>query len=257
MYENHSSLQLISNSYFIVTFNSDWGRVNCQHHNVVVSLNKQSTLSTAQYLPHTTDFLLRVKYGMSEKEIGRRAEPMMHIITTLFGLGTSFLCLGLNLFNDSTLWCWVNASPKGCKQSYANNGETNCERGDNAEIYRWAIFFAPLWACIVGCMMVMIIIFISVRNQENKLKKYRFKTRRESENSATDARDKEFERKKREDERRRHAQSRQVAWQGLRFVGVFYLTWAFATVNRLLQLFTGSSYFWLMCLHTMFVPLQG
>eukprot|EP00577_Skeletonema_sp_RCC1716_P011571 CAMPEP_0113406384 /NCGR_PEP_ID=MMETSP0013_2-20120614/19480_1 /TAXON_ID=2843 ORGANISM="Skeletonema costatum, Strain 1716" /NCGR_SAMPLE_ID=MMETSP0013_2 /ASSEMBLY_ACC=CAM_ASM_000158 /LENGTH=421 /DNA_ID=CAMNT_0000292221 /DNA_START=80 /DNA_END=1345 /DNA_ORIENTATION=+ /assembly_acc=CAM_ASM_000158 len=200
-------------------------------------------------------FLLRVKYGMNENQIGRRAEPIMHVITVIFGLGTSFLCLGLSLFNDSTLWCWVNASPKGCDQSYANNGETDCERGDNAEIYRWAIFFGPLWACIIGCMVIMIIIFMSVRKQENKLKKYQFKPRRESESS--NAGDEEFERKKKEEERRRHAQSRQVAWQGLRFVGVFYLTWAFATVNRLLQLVNGGSYFWLMCLHTIFVPMQG
>ena len=201
------------------------------------------------------DFLLRVKYGMNENQIGRRAEPIMHVITVIFGLGTSFLCLGLSLFNDSTLWCWVNASPKGCDQSYANNGETDCERGDNAEIYRWAIFFGPLWACIIGCMVIMIIIFMSVRKQENKLKKYQFKPRRDSESS--NAGDEEFERKKKEEERRRHAQSRQVAWQGLRFVGVFYLTWAFATVNRLLQLINGGSYFWLMCLHTIFVPMQG
>lgn len=191
---------------------------------------------------------------MNEKQIGRRAEPIMHIITILFGLGTSFLCLGLTLFNDSTLWCWVNSSPKGCNQSYANDGETNCVRGDNAEIYRWAIFFGPLWACIVGCMIIMIIIFISVRKQENKLRRYQFKPRA-SEVGNED--DKELQRRKREEQKRMHAQSRQVAWQGLRFVGVFYLTWAFATVNRLLQLVNGGSYFWLMCLHTIFVPMQG
>ena len=48
-----------------------------------------------------------------------------------------------------------------------------------------------------------------------------------------------------------------MAFQALRFVGVFYLTWAFATVNRLLQLIVGHSYFWLMFLHTVFVPMQG
>ena len=74
------------------------------------------------------DFLLRVKYGMTETRIGKRAEPIMQIITIVFGLGTSFLCLGLGLFNDSTLWCWINSSPKGCEQSWANGGETTCER---------------------------------------------------------------------------------------------------------------------------------
>lgn len=137
---------------------------------------------------------------------------------------------------------------------------SSINRGDNAEIYRWAIFFAPLWACILGCMIVMTMIFISVRKQENKLKKYQFKstTRRGSTDSSNAAEyDEVIRKKQREDDRRRHAQSRQVAWQGLRFVGVFYLTWAFATVNRILQAAIGKSYFWLMCLHTIFVPMQG
>ena len=74
---------------------------------------------------------MRVRYGMNEKQIGRKAEPIMHAITILFALTTSFICLGLNMFNDSSLWCWINASPIGCQQSYNNGGVTNCERGDN------------------------------------------------------------------------------------------------------------------------------
>ena len=48
-------------------------------------------------------FLLQVRYGMSEKQIGKYAEPVMHAITIVFGLGSSFLCIALGLFNDSTL----------------------------------------------------------------------------------------------------------------------------------------------------------
>ena len=87
-------------------------------------------------------------------------------------------------------------------------------RGDNAEIYRWAIFFGPLWACIVGCMIVMIMIFVSVRKQENKLKKYQFTStaarRGSTESSNGGDYDEALRKKKREDDRRRHAQSRQV-----------------------------------------------
>eukprot|EP00571_Detonula_confervacea_P004530 CAMPEP_0172327360 /NCGR_PEP_ID=MMETSP1058-20130122/59343_1 /TAXON_ID=83371 /ORGANISM="Detonula confervacea, Strain CCMP 353" /LENGTH=387 /DNA_ID=CAMNT_0013044389 /DNA_START=120 /DNA_END=1283 /DNA_ORIENTATION=+ len=190
-------------------------------------------------------FLLQVRYGMSEKQIGKRAEPVMHAITIVFGLGSSFLCIALGLFNDSTLWCWINSSPKGCDQSYENNGITNCERGDNAEIYRWAIFFAPLWAAIVGTMVVMTLLVLAVRSQENKLAKYQFMPRNST-----------LQRQQKQD-RRQHQQSHRVTNQALRFVAVFYVTWAFATVNRLLQLIIGHSYFWLMVLHTVFVPLQG
>ena len=168
---------------------------------------------------------MRVRYGMNEKQIGRKAEPIMHAITILFALTTSFICLGLNMFNDSSLWCWINASPIGCQQSYNNGGVTNCERGDDAEIFRWAFYFVPLWVCIIGCMIIMFIIFISIRKQESKLKKYQFKAPSETTGNNVW----EEWKQKREDDRRRHAQSRKVAWQGLRFVGVFYLTWTFAT----------------------------
>ena len=74
-------------------------------------------------------------------------------------------------------------------------------------------------------MIIMFIIFISIHKQESKLKKYQFKAPSETTGNNVW----EEWKQKREDDRRRHAQSRKVAWQGLRFVGVFYLTWTFAT----------------------------
>ena len=147
-------------------------------------------------------------------------------------------------------WCWINSTPKGCDQSFENNDITNCERGDNAEIYRWAICFAPLWAAVVGTMVVMTLLVLAVRAQENKLGRYRFTVR-------SAGNDEILQRHQKEDDRQRHQQSRKVTNQALRFFAVFYVTWAFATVNRLLQLIIGHSYFWLMVLHTVFVPLQG
>lgn len=182
----------------------------------------------------------------------------MHTITILFALGTSFICLSLSMFNNSTLWCWVNAYPIGCSQSYANDGFTDCTRGDNAEIYRWAFFFGPLWLCVLLCMIIMFMIFYGIRKQENKLKKYQFTANRRRNSSVNwdDGVEQEDQQRKKDDDKRRHQQSRQVAHQALRFVGVFYLTWTFATLNRILQI-NGTSTFWLMCLHTIFVPMQG
>lgn len=198
------------------------------------------------YFMISVSFLLRVRYGMSEKQVGKRAEPVMHAIAIVFGLGSSFLCIALGLFNDSTLWCWINSSPKGCDQSYKNNGITNCERGDNAEIYRWAIFYGPLWAAIVATMVVMTLLVRTVRAQENRLAKYQFASSRGVLAQTQQIQD-----------RQRNRQSRRATNTALRYVAVFYVTWVFATVNRLLELIIGHSYFWLGVLSAVFVPLQG
>ena len=57
-------------------------------------------------------FLLVIKHSASERHIQNRAEPIMQAITMIFALGTAFISLGMGLFNDSSLWCWINASPK-------------------------------------------------------------------------------------------------------------------------------------------------
>jgi len=99
----------------------------------------------------------------------------MQGLTITFALSTSFVCLALGMFNDSSLWCWINALPKGCRQSYNNNSngsDPNCVRGDGAEILRWAFFFAPLWAAIVGTMVTMFMLWRAVRAQEDRASRW-------------------------------------------------------------------------------------
>ena len=297
-------------------------------------------------------YLLLVRYSISETRIAHRFEPWMHGCTVTFGLGTSFVCLGLGVFNNSNLWCWISALPKGCEQSYNNGGETTCTRGDNAEIFRWAFFFAPLWASIVGSMVAMFMLWKSVRTQEDKVAKWTEEYVRssakeelhgcagESMNADKDgagkrengskmvsfstsviskfrasiakssawssrasstrssgvpiSRNDEASRSrncgasntrnnealtsrndgkssalhspsnnslpeiklKRDQSKRIHRKSNMVMWQAFRYVSVFWLTWLFGSINRLLQL-AGRNVFWVMVLHALFVPLQG
>lgn len=72
-------------------------------------------------------YLCLVKYSISETRIRQRIEPWMQGLNIAFALGTSFVCLGLGMLNDSSLWCWINALPKGCAQSY-NSENPDCTR---------------------------------------------------------------------------------------------------------------------------------
>ena len=193
-------------------------------------------------------YLLLVRYNIPESQMAKRIEPIMHGVTISFALGTAFVSLGLGLFTDSSLWCWINASPKGCNQSYKFGG-TTCERGNNAEIFRWAFFFAPLWAAVVGTMITMGLLYHAVRQQEDKNKVWE----RRSVDDQTRQRVVMLNRQK---SKKKVRQSHVVAGQAFRYVAVFYVTWVAGTTNRLLQLILGHSYFWIMVLHSVFTPMQ-
>lgn len=58
-------------------------------------------------------------------------------------------------------------------------------------------------------------------------------------------------------QRRHLSKSRRVAAQALWYVGAFYLTFTFATINRLIQQIAGKTVFATTVLHTIFEPAQG
>ncbi len=51
--------------------------------------------------------------------------------------------------------------------------------------------------------------------------------------------------------------SKQMFHQAVFYVGVFYITWMFGTINRLAQLIGGENNVALMILHSIFTPMQG
>lgn len=57
-------------------------------------------------------FLLVIKHSLPEGRMRNRVEPIMQAVTIIFAVGTAVVSLGMGLFNDSSLWCWINAAPK-------------------------------------------------------------------------------------------------------------------------------------------------
>lgn len=178
-------------------------------------------------------FLLLIRNGVAEHTIVGRYEPYMHACALTFALGLAFAGLGLKLYNSANLWCWIAPYPSDCQGSRGQSGNIECERGFNAWIYRWVFFYAPLWFTIVVVSLFMGMIWYTVRQYELR-----------SAGNDTES-------------RRRFEKSRKVTVQALSYVVAFYITWIFGTINRLLQLFTGESYFPLMLLHSIFTPAQG
>eukprot|EP00562_Extubocellulus_spinifer_P028623 CAMPEP_0178655324 /NCGR_PEP_ID=MMETSP0698-20121128/24219_1 /TAXON_ID=265572 /ORGANISM="Extubocellulus spinifer, Strain CCMP396" /LENGTH=334 /DNA_ID=CAMNT_0020297283 /DNA_START=323 /DNA_END=1328 /DNA_ORIENTATION=- len=98
--------------------------------------------------------------------IRRKYETWMHVFIMFLAFGTAFVGLGMGWYHDSTLWCWFNGSPKGCKQSWRNDGVTTCEQGDNTQIFRWAFYYAWLWFAIAGTMLNMFLLWRAVKKEE-------------------------------------------------------------------------------------------
>jgi hypothetical protein len=82
-----------------------------------------------------------VKYAVSEEVLRTKIEPAMHLICLLVGAMTATAGYFLEIFNSADLWCWIAPLPKGCKEDSNNFGETTCERGGDAFIYRYVLNF--------------------------------------------------------------------------------------------------------------------
>ena len=89
-----------------------------------------------------------INYGLKDQKIAEFAEPCMHLVAAGWAVFTALYSLIAGLFNNANLWCWIAPLPGDCLDSRRFGNEGNCARGDNAWIYRWAFYFAPLWFCI-------------------------------------------------------------------------------------------------------------
>jgi hypothetical protein len=93
-------------------------------------------------------YLLVIRYGWKEEQL-KSIEPFLHGVPLLWGLGTAIAGLFLTIFNSATLWCWVAPYE---------------DRGENADIYRWAFFYGPLWLMVVLVTVNLILVWVFVRN---------------------------------------------------------------------------------------------
>lgn len=191
----------------------------------------------------TVHYLLVIRYSWSEDQIRKRAEPWFHMIPLTIALGTDFASIGLDLFNKANLWCWIAAYPPGCTQTFQSSATNppTCQRGDNASIYQIVFFYGIVWFVIFFVMAAMFGIYFTFRQLDKANAKYA--------GSQVTARTSGAKKKV--------SKSKMVAMQAMYYVGAFYLTFLFATLNRMVQLIWDHDSFALLLLHAIFFPLQG
>jgi hypothetical protein len=202
-------------------------------------------------------YYLTIRREWKEEEFKRKVEYAGHFVSIAFGLGTSIAALVMKLFNNSIVWCWIAPYPfpTGC-----GNGpdQIPCERGHNANTYRWAFYYGPLWVMIVLVIIFMALVYAYVRSLDVKMGKYTKSYEKGASASGNAVQNENGDTKPNrrtkimqtlsmvvlpdaeaiteQRVRRRNERSKAVANQGLFYAGTFTLVWSFGTITRAMQL---------------------
>jgi len=203
-------------------------------------------------------YLFVIRYGWKDDRI-RKAERFMHVIPLVWGLGTSIAGLCLKLFNNALLWCWIAPDPRP-------------DRGQHADIYRWAFFYGPLWLTLIVTTVNLILVFCHVRKTELSSNRFRFESSLVNRTSAfgndispqtgaEEVTSGAFSRKNRRrssvQARKNLHRTREVSRQFLGYCIAAYLVWTPLTLLRLTQTISGKTYYPLLLLAVIMTPFHG
>mmetsp|Transcript_26122 Transcript_26122/g.52498 ORF Transcript_26122/g.52498 Transcript_26122/m.52498 type:complete len:493 (+) Transcript_26122:185-1663(+) len=195
-------------------------------------------------------YLLTIRYQWREKRM-KKAERYLLAVPLVWASGTSLAALGMTLFNNANLWCWISSVPLGCKGSLRNDGVNDCERGNNQWIYRWIFFYGPLWTAILLSGVAMLLTYFSVAQTEKASSKWKNNDTFKYEPTDSALRKK----KEKEESDRKH--SKQVSSQAFYYLMAFFLSWTPATLTRLIQMVSFKTYYPLILLMAITNPMQG
>ena len=236
-------------------------QTTCNIQGFIVTLNASAVLYMCAL---QLQYLLTIKYGWSETRI-RGVERYMHGVPWCLGLAAAITQLSLKLFNPADWDCWIAPYPSDCISSHeVKKGgteltETNCIRGDNAEIYRWSFFFAPLWMAIVFCIVAMIMIYKSVRDNERQSLRHSSRRYNEMSNSSR-ASSSETNGQQQQEIKIKNSmlvRTQKVKSQCFLYAGAFFIVWTFPTLARLIQLLGGTIHPIISVLAGTFIGSQG
>jgi len=104
-------------------------------------------------------YLLVLKYRWTDQQLAS-VEKWVHLAVLSFATGSSILLLALDQYNPTGTVCWVMGD---------HDGDLDME---NDWIYGIALFYGPLWICVVACVTSMIIIYRQVRDQMKRMLRY-------------------------------------------------------------------------------------
>lgn len=177
-------------------------------------------------------YFLVIRQGWSDKRIAKFVEPMMHVTSLSFALGSIIACIALTLYNPTPYGCMMMTSPSGCTQSYQKqDGGVPCERGDNCFIYAFILIHVPIWSIFIVLTTCMVLIYIKIKRQEQAVLQYG----------------------------PRHSHAKAFAFQATMYVMAFFITWSGSTWGSLVYIFGDPDRlnWWHIFIGRVLLPSQG
>jgi hypothetical protein len=101
-------------------------------------------------------YLLVIRYSWKEEDL-RKIEPWLHVLPVGWAASTALAGLGVDLFHSANLWCFI---------------APNSDDSNNANIYRWAFFYGPLWTAILIVTIQLFLVFSRVRSVTLRSERY-------------------------------------------------------------------------------------
>jgi len=218
-------------------------------------------------------YLLMVRYNWSDARL-RKSERWVHAVIWLISLVSSIYPLFWKMYNNAWQICWLEPYPSYCLNSYEHGADATCTRGDNANLH--ALFFTifPVWPCIIGSMIIMLLIFLKVRAVEKQMARYAGSTqsvamtassRRSSVRRLSfiatpppPPKDAEQEQLVQHQQVVNRQRSRQVGWQAIWYVVAFFLTHILGLIANMMYTLNDSFFnYWFDLFAYFFLPLQG
>mmetsp|Transcript_15259 Transcript_15259/g.23749 ORF Transcript_15259/g.23749 Transcript_15259/m.23749 type:complete len:378 (-) Transcript_15259:183-1316(-) len=211
---------------------------SCRAQGWFISLNIASPLYNVSLCIY---YLLMIKYKWTQDQIKFKASPWLLGAPLVFGLSVAFAGLSMNLYAPATMWCWVAAHPAGCSGSECDG------HSGQANDFRFAFFYGPLWTAILSMGAIMTIVYAAIKKGEG-----------------TDAFGSEtstdffwlISKERRGEEVSQNDRSRRLARQAFWYCAAFLLTWIWPTLVRVWEI-SGSPPFVFYVMMALFAPLQG
>lgn len=110
--------------------------------------------------------LLMLRYNWTDKQIADRLEPWVMGAIWTVAVTCAIFPIPLDLYNEGFRICWINANPFRCTD------DDSCRGGLLAEnLSYWFVIF-PTWPCIFAALVIIIMIYATVRRNENRMSRY-------------------------------------------------------------------------------------
>jgi hypothetical protein len=95
-------------------------------------------------------YVLVTRYKWRECDFRKKpqVQTLLHAIPMVWGIGTVIAAEYKDLFNPAKLWCWI--AP---------------DRGADANFFRWAFHYGPLWATILFLTVNLILTVLHLRKE--------------------------------------------------------------------------------------------